>query len=50
MQITTVKYKAIVVGSLLLCKIQLVPLVLLNGFLKIDANRIVSVIMDLYWC
>jgi hypothetical protein len=37
----------IVVCSLLLCKIQLVPLVLEPSFLKIDANQIVSMIMDL---
>jgi hypothetical protein len=42
------EYKDIVVGSLLLCKIQLVPFVLVPGFLTIDANRIVSIITDLY--
>jgi hypothetical protein len=45
---TTFKYKVIDVGSLLLCKIQLVPLVLAPSFLRIHANRIVSIIMDLY--
>jgi hypothetical protein len=45
---TTFKYKAIIVGSLLLCKIQLVPLVLVPIFLKIDTNQTVSMIMDLY--
>jgi hypothetical protein len=42
------KYKAIAIGSLLLCKIQLVPLVLVPSFLKIYANQIVSMFMDLY--
>jgi hypothetical protein len=40
--------KATVVDSLLLCTIQLVPLVLLTSFLKIDSNRTVIMIMDLY--
>jgi hypothetical protein len=40
-------YKAII-GSLLLCKIQLVPLVFEPSFLRMNANRIVSIIMDLY--
>jgi hypothetical protein len=47
----TFKYKAIVVSSLLLYKKQLVPLVplvLVPSFLKIDANQIVSMFMDLY--
>jgi hypothetical protein len=47
------KWKAIVFGSLLLCKIQLVPLVplvLVSSFHKIDANQIVSMIIDLYRC
>jgi hypothetical protein len=42
----TFKYKTIAVNSLLLCKIQLVPLV--PSFLKIDVNQIVSMIIDLY--
>jgi hypothetical protein len=42
------KYKAIVVGSLLLCKIQLVPVVLLPSFLRIDVKQTVSMIMDLF--
>jgi hypothetical protein len=37
----------IVDGSLLLCKIQLVLLVLVPSFLKIGTNHIVSMIMDL---
>jgi hypothetical protein len=41
---------AIVVGSPLLCKIQLVPLVLVPGVLKIDVKRIVSMIIDLCRC
>jgi hypothetical protein len=48
MQNTTFKYKVIVVGYLLLCTIQLVSLVFVPSFLKIDANRTVSMIMDLY--
>jgi hypothetical protein len=47
---TTTKYKVIVVGSLLLCKIQLVPLVHVPSFLKIDTNQTVSMITDLYTC
>jgi hypothetical protein len=35
---TTFEYKAFVVGSLLLCKIQLVPLVPAPSFLRIDSN------------
>jgi hypothetical protein len=45
---STFKYKAIVVGSPLLCKIRLVTLVLVPSFLKIDANQIVSMILDFY--
>jgi len=45
---STFKYKVIVVGSLLLCKIRLVTLVLVPSFLKIDANLIVSMILVLY--
>jgi hypothetical protein len=45
---TTFQYKAIFVGSLLLCKIQLVPLLFVPSFLKIDANQIVSMVTDLY--
>jgi hypothetical protein len=45
---TAFKYKTIVVDSLLLCKIQLVILVLVPSFLRIDANQNVSTIMDLY--
>jgi hypothetical protein len=37
-----------VVGSLLLCKIQLIPLVLVPSFLKIDDNQMVSTIMAMY--
>jgi hypothetical protein len=44
----TFKYRVIVVCSLLLCKIQLVPLVRIPSFLKIDANRILSMVMDMY--
>jgi hypothetical protein len=44
----TFKYKATVVGSLLLCRIQLVPLMLVPIYLNVDANRIISMIMDLY--
>jgi hypothetical protein len=40
------KYKASVVVSLLLCRKQLVPLMLLPSFLKIDTEQIVSMIMD----
>jgi hypothetical protein len=32
----------------MLCKLHLMPLVLVPSFLKIDANRILSMIMDLY--
>jgi hypothetical protein len=46
MKYTTFKCKAIVVSSLLLCKIQLVSLVLVLSFLRINANRIVSMTMD----
>jgi hypothetical protein len=42
------KYKSTVVGSLLLHKTKLVPL--LPSFLKIDANWAASMIMDLYRC
>jgi hypothetical protein len=45
---TIFQYKAMVVGSLLLCKIQLVPLVLLPSFLTIDANQTSSMILYLY--
>jgi hypothetical protein len=45
---TIFKYKTTVVGSLLLCKLQLVPLVLELSFRRIDANRILSMIMQLY--
>jgi hypothetical protein len=38
----------IVASSLLLCKIQLVTLVLVLSFLKIDVNQIVSMFMDMY--
>jgi hypothetical protein len=48
MQSTKFKYNAIVVGSLLLCTVQLVPLVFVPSFLKTDANRTVIMIMDLY--
>jgi hypothetical protein len=34
--------------SVLLCKVQLVPLVVVPSFLKIDANQIVGMIVDLY--
>jgi hypothetical protein len=47
-QNTTFKYNAIVIGSLLLCKIQIMPLELVPSVLKIDANQIVSTITDLY--
>jgi hypothetical protein len=46
----TLHFKAIVVSSLLLCKIQLVPLVLVPSFLKIDTNQTVSMVIDLYRC
>jgi hypothetical protein len=36
---TTYKYKVIDEGSFLLCKMQLVPLVLVPSFLRIDANQ-----------
>jgi hypothetical protein len=39
---TTLKYKAIVVGSLLLCKMQFVPLVVVPSFLKTDGNQTVT--------
>jgi hypothetical protein len=32
----------------MLCKIQLVQIVLVSNFLKIEANQILSMIMDLY--
>jgi hypothetical protein len=50
MKNTIFKYKAISVSSLLLCKMQLVPLVLVPSSLKIDANQTVSMSMDLYRC
>jgi hypothetical protein len=40
--------KVIVVVSLLLCKIQLVPLLCGPSFLRIDTSQTISMIMDLY--
>jgi hypothetical protein len=45
---TTYKYKVIDEGYFLLCKMQLVPLVLVPSFLRIDTNQTVSMIMDFY--
>jgi hypothetical protein len=50
MMMMMMKYWAIVVGSLLMCKIKLVPLVSVTHFLKIDINQIISMIMDSYRC
>jgi cyanate permease len=44
----TQHFKAIVAGSLILCKLQPVPHVFVPSFLKMDANQTASVILDLH--
>jgi hypothetical protein len=46
MKNTTLKYK-VIDGSLLLCKMKLLPLVRVSSFLK-NGNQIAGMIMDLY--